>query len=455
MLKKKIDKQAMPKEKVDKQALPTGTLLDTAEKASCSPGKARDDDQAYLGSKAGSLSDPSRGALNDDDDTLAVELVGDNCSSRSTSEDVRKRLSGFEQERHRRRRPKESWVRHRNREQHDSEESDDSSGSKCGPHRQEIPTVEGRTVDGADEPNIEQNRENRSPNGDAPVKVSLNSSGGQDSLSCKIRPRPNRIIGVRKSDDLHERRFSRRKGETSRASEAEGGARMHSFLTAGRNRSSRYSCSDSEQDLDINHEEFRKNIDQNLSPAESIQHLLRRTPEDQALHDEESTIDLHKVSNEVCRRGGTDGGDPTSSVEAIEAALVNEYQVSNQGEEREFAEQAEIVMSTPLLELTEGEPRQGKSITSRLHRHIPHIDGAGGEVDGYEIPAPKEFLANQSDRSRRIARRDHEENPQAKETGRCVVATSLKRGRRRSAADLEWSGGEAPREASFAEHFIH
>lgn len=125
---------------------------------------------------------------------------------------------------------------------------------------------------------------------------------------------------------------------------------------------------------------------------------------------------------------------------------------SNQDEDTEFDEDAEIDREVPQLEIGNwGNPPPGQSATSRLHRHISKGNTDAGNLKG-SVPPPKEFLTQRSlepvvseqhDAGRAGA--NAEPNCKAEETISADFLKSTSSGRRRSAADLEWSdGGETP-----------
>lgn len=124
---------------------------------------------------------------------------------------------------------------------------------------------------------------------------------------------------------------------------------------------------------------------------------------------------------------------------------------SNQDEEREFDEEVELDLVLPHLELGAwGGPHQENSAT-RLHRHIPGSDTEAMDLNG-SIPPPKEFLKNTPPKP--MANKQLEEGGGGSNGGqrRILENSSLTdfpksalKGRRRSAADLEWNdGGETP-----------
>lgn len=133
---------------------------------------------------------------------------------------------------------------------------------------------------------------------------------------------------------------------------------------------------------------------------------------------------------------------------------VDEQKCSNQDEDREIEQREDADSSIPPLEILTWEgPHQGKSATSRLHRHISGIDTQGAEGDS--LPPPKEFLSNPPPEHVTNVENDDEsaasKNRPSPETESARPRSALKppkNGRRRSAADLEWSDGRGTRDVS-------
>lgn len=125
---------------------------------------------------------------------------------------------------------------------------------------------------------------------------------------------------------------------------------------------------------------------------------------------------------------------------------------SNQDEDKEFDEDAEIDREVPQLEIGNwGIPYSGQSPTSRLHRHISQSSTEAGNLQ-VSIPPPKEFLTQGS--LKPAVSKQHDagqananagQNCHGEKTRSAGVPKSASNGRRRTAADLEWSdGGETP-----------
>lgn len=137
-------------------------------------------------------------------------------------------------------------------------------------------------------------------------------------------------------------------------------------------------------------------------------------------------------------------------------AHTDEQTCSNQDEERDRDQIAEVDASNPPVEtITWDGPRQGKSVTSRLHRHI---SGTEAEAMGFDYPSPskKELFTQGPLRSTSWFNNQKEDGGMCDGRNPVFVADkcedvpqSAKKGRRRSAADLEWSDGGEPRDVRF------
>lgn len=125
---------------------------------------------------------------------------------------------------------------------------------------------------------------------------------------------------------------------------------------------------------------------------------------------------------------------------------------SNQDEDKEFDEDAEIDREVPQLEIENwGNPPPGQSATSRLHRHISQSSVEAGNLK-VSVPPPKEFLtqgslkpsvSEQHDMGRANANAGRHRDTE--QTRSFDVPKPASNGRRRTAADLEWSdGAETP-----------
>ena len=143
--------------------------------------------------------------------------------------------------------------------------------------------------------------------------------------------------------------------------------------------------------------------------------------------------------------------------------LENELTRSNQDEEGGLDEEAGSDLLVPPLEILDWEgPRQGQSATSRLHRHISGNDPEALGFVNITVPPPKEFLASRPLQSPARVRGQNE----GKDTsgGENLEPESLhlesglkpaRKGRRASAADLEWSDGAEARDVSFSRHVVN
>lgn len=181
--------------------------------------------------------------------------------------------------------------------------------------------------------------------------------------------------------------------------------------------------------------------------------------------DNVETIDLnesscHTHTDTANRRGAGQGRVLGQTQEEREdnVAHIDEHKCSNQDEERDREQSAEeeVDASSPPVEIiTWDGPRQGKSATSRLHRHI---SGTEAEAMGLDDTSPpkKEFLTNGP--LRPLSRFHHQEEDSGTCDGRNPVSVfskceglsqSVRKGRRRSAADLEWNEGEESRDVRF------
>eukprot|EP00904_Undaria_pinnatifida_P004652 jgi/Undpi1/14188/HiC_scaffold_9.g03837.m1 len=172
------------------------------------------------------------------------------------------------------------------------------------------------------------------------------------------------------------------------------------------------------------------------------------------------TIELNESVGHDCTAGGLRDrkgmiGHAQQGIDG--AALENELKRSNQHGEREFDEEAENDILVPQLEIVDWEgPRQGQSVTSRLHRHISGENDleALGSVNAI-LPPPKEFLASRPLKS--SPRTQGEVESKHKPGGHGMECLELenglknglkpaKKGRRTSAADVEWSDGAEARD---------
>lgn len=139
-------------------------------------------------------------------------------------------------------------------------------------------------------------------------------------------------------------------------------------------------------------------------------------------------------------------------------AHTDEQTCSNQDEERDRDQSAEIDASNPPVGIiTWDGPHQGKSVTSRLHRHI---SGTEAEAMGFDDPSPpkKELFTKGPLRSASWFHNQKEDggmcdgrNPVSVVDNCEDVPQSERKGRRRSAADLEWSDGGEPRDVRFGD----
>lgn len=174
--------------------------------------------------------------------------------------------------------------------------------------------------------------------------------------------------------------------------------------------------------------------------------------------DDESTINLddghdvghqqrqsHERRNEPCIDSNEAGGL---------SPHVAKSRRSNQDDEGEViqTEEGDIERSAPSFELSWERSRPSGKAAFRLH---PHISGASGEGEGSRharvLPPPKEFLSNHRSDSQFSRRRGQQDSSEAKDTKLGSIAKYSVKGRRRSAADLEWSDGEHPRQVNNVE----
>lgn len=125
---------------------------------------------------------------------------------------------------------------------------------------------------------------------------------------------------------------------------------------------------------------------------------------------------------------------------------------TNQDEEKEFDEEAEIDHALPPSEKQYwGCAHKDHLATSRLHQHISRSDTEAIDLNG-GIPTPKEFLKSIPTRPMSSKQREEAEGGSNSTQSRNLdvailmdVPKSASKGRRRSAADLEWNdGGETP-----------
>lgn len=176
--------------------------------------------------------------------------------------------------------------------------------------------------------------------------------------------------------------------------------------------------------------------------------------------DDESTINLddsHELGHSFEVEEMEDApGSRDEEMPSVSAIVAEEHKYSNQDEEMELDQRAEFAMSKPSLELTWDGPRRGSSATSRLHRHISNTDVKEGGCDEDALPPPKEFLISQQPKDlgltgRRKQDRGSTSCPTRSEAKGVDVGASLRsalKGRRRSAADLEWGDGAKPQGVS-------
>lgn len=168
------------------------------------------------------------------------------------------------------------------------------------------------------------------------------------------------------------------------------------------------------------------------------------------------TIELGEDAryDNIHTRQGMQQNHATSQLQqqANRPAPADELKGSNQDEEKESNEEAEIDLALPQLEIGAWEgPHREQLETSRLHRHISGSETEAIGVNG-DIPPPKEFLKKASPKS--MANKPREDGRGGSNGGQSRipensslmdVPKSASRGRRRSAADLEWNdGGETP-----------
>lgn len=125
---------------------------------------------------------------------------------------------------------------------------------------------------------------------------------------------------------------------------------------------------------------------------------------------------------------------------------------SNQDEDTELDEDAEMDREVPQLEIDNwGNPPPEQSATSRLHRHISQGSTEAGNLK-VSVPPPKEFLtqgslkpAGSEEHDVGRANTNAGQNRDTEQTWSADVPKPASTGRRRTAADLEWSdGGETP-----------
>lgn len=147
------------------------------------------------------------------------------------------------------------------------------------------------------------------------------------------------------------------------------------------------------------------------------------------------------------REGHEETGDPVP---------LDEKKCSNQDEEVDFYMHVDGELPVPPLEILPWEgPRLGKSATSRLHCHI---SGTNTEAIGFDdpLPPPREFLTNHAINSpagTHCEENENKTNGQPQESRGNARSDSVTKtagsGRRRSAADLEWSDGGVRRNVRF------
>lgn len=142
--------------------------------------------------------------------------------------------------------------------------------------------------------------------------------------------------------------------------------------------------------------------------------------------------------------------------------LENELKHSNQDEEGGDDQEAGSDVLLPPLEILDWKgPRRGQSATSRLHRHISGNDPEALGFVNITIPPPKEFLASRPLQSPARVRGQNEgkdtPNGEKLEPESLHLKSGIKparKGRRASAADLEWSDGEEAQDVSFSRHVV-
>lgn len=172
-------------------------------------------------------------------------------------------------------------------------------------------------------------------------------------------------------------------------------------------------------------------------------------------HIESTELDKRANCNHLQNEFDEDGHHAAIGVQEAPDNLApgDKQKCANQNEAREFDQQQVDISTPPVEELFWDGPRQGNSATSRLHRHISQTDAKITEADD-PLPPPKEFLTSrplnfpvsvQPDEQNGNTNNLH--TPESEQVG--SASKRVGHGRRRSAADLEWSNGVEARDVRF------
>lgn len=446
---------------------PAHVRLESVEKARSLPEKQGHEENlrfSHQGGTGGSLSDSTHSsrevAENDEDETVAVEhhlsgAAGEDCSSRSTSEDVRKRPSRADQECGRDTRKKQSSSR-ASSELSDSGDSGNSGSTKSdSEYRGEAATKDSGDnsrdeLEGTPE-NDDSRRQSRTLRREDHQELCEENCDFRKEVSNAVQHRVDQEANTTRPEDRQrEQSKSRKRDEVSVTNDAEDDTGKGSFATDGRRRSDSHSSVDGGDGLDKEVHVGEHSDNKHAHESGTVHDELTEQPEIRTLDDDESTINLDDENDDFGQKPSQHGdkGDATGREESDGPANVREHTCSNQDEEREINQCAEIEMSTPSLELTWERPHPRETATSRLHRHISRMGEAQDRLDDYVLPPPKEFLSNHPSGSQSTVRRGQDDPPEAKDSPLQEIAKSATKGRRRSAADLEWSEGEQPREVN-------
>lgn len=412
-----------------------------------------------VGGTGGSLRDSTHYSIEDvndgEDETIEADhhilSAEDEDCRRSTSEDLRKQPSRIDQECDRGRREKQSSSR-ASIEIRDSGDSGNSMSRKNNSeHRGDASTRGGGDInpdEGEGAPQNESRRRSKTFQGEDREEMCGENYDFSKEISDDIQKRVDREVSATVNEgERREQTKNRERGEVNMVDNIEDGSGKAAYATNGRRRFDSHSSVDGGDDLDEKACVGKHSDNKYAHESGTLHDKLERKPEFRTLDGDESANNLdgnddlgHKPSQEEDTRHATDRKEEGGP----------DHTCSNQDEERELDQCAELEILTPSLEITWEKPRRRGTATSRLHRHISRIGEPEDRPDGHLLPPPKEFLSNHSSGSQSTIRRGQDNPPEAKDSGLQLIIKSTRKSRRRSAADLEWGDGELPQEVNAA-----
>lgn len=427
---------------------------------------------AHLKGFSGSSDPPrsSNGVINDYDDTVVVD---DEYCRRSVSQDERSR-SSEEDEQHDRTGESERLLSRA------SYDHSDTGKCRANVFRDGATAAQkGSTSSSGNENNDDGDGQESRPSCQSGtrrrekyVAVETEKSGdGRKELPDNIRHGGDPESNTSKHVEEGDRQGVESAGSEKRSwtSDAECDDIIRSFTTGDKHRRSD-SCSSIgvESDLDKKSPSGEHSVDKHGVKSDAGHDDVT---EQQDLHplgtddDDESTINLddgHDVGHEQRQNHERRNEPCIISNEAGQLSPhVAESKHSNEDDEGEVTrtEEGDIEMSAPSFELSWERSRPSGTTAFRLHPHISRAPGEGeGSRHAFVLPPPKEFLSDHPSNSQSSGRCGQPDSSEAKDIKRGSVAKSSVKGRRRSAADLEWSDGEQPRQVNDTETapcFLH